>query len=148
MADGSQMPEPTMEDMRIKRRMTALRWLHEAMAGIEAQDQRDMCAASLRVMLTDDERSELLLALVSSMQPDFAESVVREAFIGAGHPTPCLLDDALSDARFWASMANANELRAYAMACIEIMSADRREKLARWVSEKAGGRFVRGADPP
>lgn len=119
------------EDLKLKRRIAALRMM-AAYLSDESPD-RGLYAMNVKQDLTDRERSMLLRLFMDTFPPDQAEEIVRDALKGAGYPSPVLTDDALSDARFWASQANANELKAYAMACVERMSKGLLAGFKKWV---------------
>ena len=123
----------TMAEYRQKRVGAALRMLLNLLLQDEvSQSDFELTAVNLSSGLNEAEREMLVHLLISSMPADTAESVCRQAFRGAGYPTPALMDDALSEARFWALDANSKELGAYAMACVEQMSTERRAAFLKW----------------
>lgn len=91
-----------------------------------------LTVTNLSAGLSETERELLLHAIITSLPADTAETLVRGAFEGAGYPRPALMEDSLSDARFWAGDANSKELGAYAMACFERMTPQRRADFIKW----------------
>lgn len=125
---------PTMDDLR-KRRLTAASRLilGVLLDGPLSTDRFNLTAAHIATDLSEPDRELLLHLIVASLPADVAERLVQGAFDGAGYPTPTLMDDALGEARFWASGANAKELGAYAMASVEKMSKERRAAFLKWM---------------
>lgn len=75
----------------------------------------------LRARLDERERGMMAYTSLRAMDADNAESVVRAAMGGADGPLPTFLAP-MDDARFWASMANRLELKAYVLAAFEAMA--------------------------
>lgn len=73
-----------------------------------------------RTRLSINERAGLAVAALRSL-PDVLSQDTAAAALGAnGDPLPPFLGG-MDDARHWASLASANELKAYALACFEAM---------------------------
>ena len=72
--------------------------------------------------LSASERAILAFSALRSLQPAHAETAAAAALRAGGAPLPAFLGG-LSDARFWASYATPQELRAYALAAYEAMGA-------------------------
>ena len=123
-----------MEELRRKRRISAFRLIAHFI--LSDDGDVDLYALNLKQDLTDAERTDLLGLILRTFPADQAESLVRECFEGAGMPAPSLTDDVRPDARFWASSANAAELRAYAIACVERMSKRTLEGFKKWVAKQ------------
>ncbi len=77
------------------------------------------------IRLTLDERYALALAALTTLPFEDAEQVLAEVMGGAGMPLPPFLDP-LSDAQWWADLANPAERRAYCLAAF--MSMTKREQ--------------------
>ena len=78
-------------------------------------------------------RVVLAFAALASLDPDDA-ALTAEAVIGAaGSPLPTFLAP-LDDARFWASLANRQELKAYALASYEAMRPGDQAAFLRYVN--------------
>jgi len=68
-------------------------------------------------------RAEAATALchaIAECDPQDACEIMAAALEDLGSPLPVLLS-AMDDARWWASFATPNELKAYALACFEVM---------------------------
>jgi hypothetical protein len=76
--------------------------------------------AIFKARLNERERAMMAYAALQSIDAGNAESVVRAAMGAADGPLPTFLSP-MDDARFWASMANGLELKAYALAAFEMM---------------------------
>jgi hypothetical protein len=83
--------------------------------------------AIFRARLDERERAMLAYAALRSLDPDNAETVARSVLGGADGPLPTFLSP-MDDARFWASVANRLELKAYTFAAFEAM--DKRDQTA------------------
>lgn len=73
-----------------------------------------------QVRLTEGERAMLAYFALTSLAPDHVEMTAAAVIGAAGDPLPPFLGG-MEDARFWASWASPNELKAYALACFEAM---------------------------
>ncbi|MCP3879235.1 MAG: hypothetical protein GY701_12730 [Sulfitobacter sp.] len=72
--------------------------------------------------LDPTERAALAYATLLSLTPKHAEATAAAALKSAGAPLPPFLGG-LDEARFWASCASTTELKAYALAAHDAMSA-------------------------
>ena len=74
-----------------------------------------------RARLTLFERTGLAAAALGSLPASHALDVARASLGAAGDPLPAFLGG-MDDARFWASLATPEELKAYALASFEAMT--------------------------
>ena len=74
------------------------------------------------VRLSAAERAALAFSTLNSLEPIHAESAAAASIGLAGAPLPPLLGG-MDEARSWASYASRSELKAYALASFEAMSA-------------------------
>lgn len=74
------------------------------------------------VRLSETERAGLACSALNSLGADHAEMAAAASIGSAGAPLPPFLGG-MGDARFWASYASRSELKAYALAAFEAMSA-------------------------
>lgn len=86
--------------------------------------------------LTEAERAVLAWAVLMAMEPDNVVAVAKNVIGAADYPMPPYLDP-LDDARHWAECANDEELRAYALAIFEAMSAPDRRDFVNFTREAA-----------
>lgn len=87
-----------------------------------------------RLRMTETERGALAYATLSALDRDKAEAIVAEFMGAAGEPLPAFLGG-MDDARDWASLAARPELKAYALAAFEAMSARDQAAFFRHISE-------------
>lgn len=87
-----------------------------------------------RLRLPDEQRAALAWAALKSLEPDQARQVFETAHVGAGYPDPAFMN-VMSDARWWASLATSNELKAYCVAAHEAMQPRDQEAFLVWASE-------------
>lgn len=73
-----------------------------------------------RARLTVCERAGMAVAALRSLPDDYALDTAAAAFGSMGSPLPPFLGG-MDDARWWASYANRQELKAYALACFEAL---------------------------
>lgn len=76
--------------------------------------------AALRLSVS--ERSALAFAALNTLEPEQTEAVAAASLRAAGAPLPAFLGG-MEDARHWASFASRSELKAYALAAHDAMSA-------------------------
>lgn len=74
-----------------------------------------------RARLTVNERAALAVAALLSLPDTHVADTAATVLGAAGDPLPAFLGG-MDDARFWASIASENELKAYALACFEAMT--------------------------
>lgn len=72
--------------------------------------------------LTVPERGRLAFACLQSLHPELATMTAAAALGAQGDPGPAFLGG-MDDARSWAAWASRGELKAYALAAFEAMSA-------------------------
>ncbi|WOI55141.1 hypothetical protein [Palleronia sp. LCG004] len=77
-------------------------------------------AKGIALGLTRRDRIALAFAALSSLDADDAQATAKALIGSAGSPLPPFLAP-MDDARFWASVANRWELKAYALASFEAM---------------------------
>lgn len=92
-------------------------------------------ALIFRARLTPQERADLAVSALRSLEPDDAAQVFEFACPFADYPVPTL-DNVMSSARWWASLANTTELKGYAVAAFEAMTPDDQADFLRWASEQ------------
>ena len=83
--------------------------------------------------LSDTERAALGFASLQSLSPDLAEITAAAALGAAGDPLPPFLGG-LRDAEGWAQLATRAELKAYALAAYEAMTAPDQAAFFRHIS--------------
>ncbi|SEL66549.1 hypothetical protein SAMN05444413_1139 [Roseivivax marinus] len=86
------------------------------------------------VRLTETERAALAFSALNSLKPDDAELTAAVSIGSAGPPLPSFLGG-MEEARLWASYASRCELKAYALASFEAMSAENQAAFFRHISE-------------
>lgn len=86
------------------------------------------------VRLSETERAALAFAALNSLDLDQAEATAVASIGCAGAPLPPFLGG-MDEARFWASYASRSELKAYALASFEAMSAKDRAAFCRHIRE-------------
>ncbi|MEM6891727.1 MAG: hypothetical protein AAF636_26940 [Pseudomonadota bacterium] len=84
--------------------------------------------------LTVEERLSVTYAALRSLEPDEAAQVFEFACPSAGYPPPTL-DNVMHDARWWASFAIEDELKAYSVAVYEAMSPEGQAAFLEWASQ-------------
>lgn len=72
--------------------------------------------------LLPHQRAGLSYAALKSLSPEYAERIASAVIGATGGPLPSFLGG-LDDARYWASCATTSELKAYALAAHDAMSA-------------------------
>lgn len=87
------------------------------------------------VRLTETERVALALAALNSLTLDQAEITAGASIDAAGSPLPPFLGG-MDEARFWASYAIRSELKAYALASFEAMSATDQAAFLRHIGDQ------------
>ena len=81
------------------------------------------------------ERAGLAWAALRALDtPEQVEQVVEAVLSHAGYPLPALLSP-MSDARWWASIANRSERKAYALAAYDAMSLEDQMAFRKYISE-------------
>ncbi len=90
-------------------------------------------SAVASVRLTASERAILAFSVLRSLHPADAETASAAALGASGEPLPAFLGG-MSDARFWASLATSQELKAYALAAFEAMGAKDQAAFFRHIS--------------
>ena len=129
-------PDVTARELFERRVQVAARlMLRFVLTGCQEKDA-ELFSMSVARDLTEYERGALVAMLLNTFPPDVAESLCQAWFRGAGFPSATLMDDAMSDARFWAGGANAKELDAYAVACFTRMSQGRKAQFLEWAKGK------------
>ncbi len=88
--------------------------------------------AALR--LSDEERAALAYAVLNSLSPEQAALVAAASLRPAGAPLPAFLGG-MEDARDWAARASRSELKAYALAAYDAMSAKDQTAFFRHIGE-------------
>lgn len=86
------------------------------------------------VRLTPAERACLSFASLQSLPEDQAIETAAAVFEGAGYPLRPFLGG-MEDARWWASLASVNELKAYALAAFEALPPKERAAFFRFINE-------------
>ncbi|MGY9046002.1 hypothetical protein P775_17490 [Puniceibacterium antarcticum] len=71
---------------------------------------------------------------LATLDADQRDAVTRPLMGGAGAPLPTFLNP-MTDARWWASCASRSELKAYALAAYEAMSAKDQTAFFRHIGE-------------
>lgn len=89
-------------------------------------------ALIFRARLTPQERAALAVSALRSLEPSDAAQVFEFACPSAGYPST--LDNLMRDARWWASFATEDELKAYSVAIHESMTPDDQANFLRWAS--------------
>lgn len=128
----------TASELRLKRVAAGCQLLFRHIAKADDGD-RTLYAMNLRGDLTEEDRLRLLSVILDTFPPDLAERACQGWFEGAGYPGAAMMDNPVSDARFWADSANSKEIDAYAMACVKRMSPKRRGQFAEWVKKQTEG---------
>lgn len=85
------------------------------------------------VRLSEGERAMMAYFALTALRPENADLTACTAIGSAGDPLPAFLGG-MEDARHWAKWANASELKAYALACFEAMSAKDQAAFFRHIS--------------
>ncbi|MBL3553865.1 hypothetical protein [Rhodovulum sulfidophilum] len=85
-------------------------------------------------LLTARERASLAYAALRSLEPEQAEMTAATVLRAAGAPMPPFLRG-MEEARFWASLANRAELKAFALASFEAMAPQDQAAFFRHISE-------------
>ncbi|WP_071674400.1 hypothetical protein [Nioella nitratireducens] len=85
--------------------------------------------------LSETERAGLAFAALTTLAQDKAEATAAAAIGSAGVPVPPLFGG-MDEARLWASHANRSEIKAYALASFEAMSAQDRAAFFRHIGKK------------
>ncbi|MDK3019633.1 hypothetical protein [Pseudodonghicola flavimaris] len=88
--------------------------------------------AALR--LSDEERAALAYAVLNSLSPEQAALVAAASMRRASVPLPAFLGG-MEDARYWAALASRCELKAYALAAYDAMSAKDQAAFFRHIGE-------------
>ena len=99
----------------------------------EADSWADFSALAA-VRLSDAERLSLAFAALCSLDPDTRETVAGASLGASGDPMPAFLGG-MNDARDWARFASRNELKAYALAAFDAMSAQDQGAFFQHISE-------------
>ncbi|WP_306043855.1 hypothetical protein [Mameliella sp. MMSF_3455] len=84
--------------------------------------------------LSNEERAALAFASLRSLHPDHAELTARAAIRAAGAPVPAFLGQ-MDEARSWAALASRAELKSYAAAAFDALSAADQTDFFRYISE-------------
>ena len=92
-------------------------------------------ALIFRARLTPQERAALAVSALRSLEPSDAAQVFEFACPFADYPLPTL-DNVMSSARWWASLADATELKGFAVASFEAMAPNDQIEFLRWASEQ------------
>ena len=131
-------PVVTAGDIRAKRLLVATRLLLRGLMTDElgAAESRGLYAMNLRGDLSEEERANVAFTFLETFSPDIAEALCQQWFKGAGFPGASLMENPVSDARFWSDGANPKEIDAYAMACFKRMSATRQKQFLEWAQKK------------
>ncbi|UWR34477.1 hypothetical protein K3759_05135 [Sulfitobacter sp. W027] len=80
------------------------------------------------------ERASLAWAALMALKPEHVELTAAAVLKAAGSPLPAFLGG-LDEARFWASCATRSELKAYALAAHDAMSAQDQAAFFQHISE-------------
>ena len=86
------------------------------------------------VRMSEEERAALAIAALLSLSPVSAASCASEVLRPAGDPLPAFLGG-MEDARHWASIATAAELKAYAVAAHDAMSVHDQNAFFQYIRE-------------
>lgn len=86
-----------------------------------------------RARLTVCERAGMAVAALRSLPDDYALDTAAAAIGSMGDPLPPFLGG-MDDARWWASYATRQELKAYALACFEAMTSQDQAAFFRHIS--------------
>jgi hypothetical protein len=87
---------------------------------LETPDAWQGLPVILRARLDERERGMMAYMSLRSMDADNAAKVAEAVLGNAGSPLPTLISS-MDDARFWASLAARQELKAFALAAFEMM---------------------------
>lgn len=87
-----------------------------------------------RKSLSEKQRAAIAYASISRLDSDDAAEVFATAHPHADCPLPTLIA-VMSDARWWASLASKNELKAYAVAIFEAMHIEDRIAFIAWATD-------------
>ena len=94
-------------------------------------------ALIFRARLTPQERAALAVSALRSLEPSDAAQVFEFACPFADYPLPTV-NNVMSSARWWASLADATELKGFAVASFEAMAPNEQAYFLRWASEQRG----------
>ncbi|MDF1716193.1 MAG: hypothetical protein P1U75_05915 [Antarcticimicrobium sp.] len=84
--------------------------------------------------LSDIERASLALAALNALTPEQAQHAAAMSIGSAGAPLPAFLGG-MEEARSWAAYASRSELKAYALAAHDAMSAKDQAAFLQHISE-------------
>lgn len=127
----------TAQELRNKRIVAAARMIARfLLVDMNDRQQQPLYALNLTADLTEDERIALAMLLLGTFPADRAEAVAKMHFEGVGFPGATIMEDPMEDAKYWAEMANAKELGAYAAACFLKMTPARRQGFLKWAASK------------
>lgn len=129
--------QPSISDLKRARIVAAVRSIAVLLLDLEAsKDDRLLQIINLKADLTDEERAELLAIVLSTFPADQAEALVKDCFGEAGIPISGLGNSRLEEARHWAKVANASELRGYVQAGLENMSDSAFKATFEWMKRR------------
>ncbi|WP_201152207.1 hypothetical protein [Rhodovulum sulfidophilum] len=132
--EASQLPEKdtpkTSASATLKYASDAHQWAARLLAAALTLEDFGGWAARL----TARERASLAYAALRSLEPEQAEMTAATVLRAAGAPMPPFLRG-MEEARFWASLANRAELKAFALASFEAMAPHDQTAFLRHISE-------------
>ncbi|MCW2302621.1 hypothetical protein M2324_001005 [Rhodovulum sulfidophilum] len=139
--EASQLPEKdapkTSASATLKYASDAHQWAARLLAAaLTLEDFGGWAAASAlwAARLTARARASLAYAALRSLEPEQAEMTAATVLRAAGAPMPPFLRG-MEEARFWASLANRAELKAFALASFEAMAPHDQTAFLRHISE-------------
>lgn len=142
MKDVTDQPKAlTGKELRLKRHTGAAQMvLNLLQQDLQDQDQQRLYSINLASSLSEQERIVLAWVLIDTFPADVAETIAQTWFEGQGMPGVSLTEDPRTDAKFWASDANARELSSYAAAAFNQMSPKAKQSFAEFVNSKVNGK--------
>lgn len=91
----------------------------------------------LMARLTANERKWLACMALHALDQSDAEQVASDVLPAQGAGSPlAALDDIVSEAEFWADMADASEIDAYCLTCFNRMPANRQDEFLSYIASK------------
>jgi hypothetical protein len=95
----------------------------------------ESASAVWQARLTPEENAALAWAAMKALDADQGLMVAETVLTGAGMPLPTFFRP-MSDAAFWASIANPDEIDAYALACVRAMAPHRQTAFLDYMKEQ------------
>lgn len=126
----------TAQSIRQTRATAAMRMVLNFL--LEPPEDRSGHAANLARDLSEDDRIRLLWLFMDTFPGHIAEQAAQAFFEGVGYPGASIMEDPREDAKFWAGQANPKEVDAFAMACFNRMSKNRRHQFLQWATGTNG----------